>query len=218
MDKNTIIFLENLKKNNNRDWFLENKSTYENAKNDFIELVATVIKELSKSDKSIAGIEPKSCVFRINRDVRFAKDKSPYKTNFGASINKNGKKSFSAGYYIQIEPSNSFIGGGIYMPPADVLNKIRQEIDYNGIDFKKIILNKNFTQTYGALEDFDKLVNPPKGYHKTNDNIELLKLKSYIATKTLSKKEILDPNAGKAIAKDLTVLIPLFTFLNTALD
>lgn len=218
MDKSTIIFLENLKKNNNRDWFLENKSAYENAKNDFIELVAKVIKELAKIDKSIAGIEPKSCVFRINRDVRFAKDKSPYKTNFGASINKNGKKAFTAGYYIQVEPSNSFIGGGIYMPPADVLNKIRQEIDYNGIDFKKIILNKNFTQTYDALEDFDKLVNPPKGYDKTNDNIELLKLKSYIATKTLSKKEILEENVGKAIAKDLAVLLPLFTFLNMALD
>jgi len=218
MDKSTILFLDNLKNNNNRDWFLANKTAYENAKNDFIELVAKVINELAKTDKTIAGIEPKSCVFRINRDVRFSKDKSPYKTNFGASINKNGKKSFSAGYYIQVEPSNSFIGGGIYMPPADVLTKIRQEIDYNAIDFKKIILYKNFTQTYGALEDFDKLVNPPKGYDKTNENIELLKLKSFIATKTLSKKEILDENVGKAIAKDLAVLIPLFTFLNTALD
>ena len=117
----TILeFLTLIKENNNREWFHENKALYNQAKNDFEVFVNLAINEISKFDKSIVSVDAKDCIFRIFRDVRFSKSKMPYKANFGAFIIKGGKKSPMAGYYIHVEPGNSFLAGGIYMPPADV--------------------------------------------------------------------------------------------------
>jgi len=141
----TIQFLKDLKKNNNKPWFDLNRKRYEEAKTDFANFVQQVIDAHSKKDKTISALKAKDCMFRINRDVRFSKDKSPYKTNFGASINKGGKKAFStAGYYFHLEPGQCFVGGGIYQPMPDELKKVRQEIDYNFKDFTKIIQSKKF--------------------------------------------------------------------------
>ena len=133
------VFLSALKKNNNKEWFEANRKEYETSKKWFEELFENLISGISKLDKGVADLKPKDCLFRINRDVRFGKDKSPYKSNFGAAIAQGGRKSPFGGYYIHIEPGASFIAGGIHMPESEVLKNIRQEIDYNFKDFKKII-------------------------------------------------------------------------------
>ena len=133
----TLKFLKDLKKNNTKEWFDANRKIYESAKQNFEALVQTVITQHGEKDEEIIALKPKDCMFRINRDVRFSKDKSPYKTNFGAFINRGGKKSIYAGYYFHCEPGENFVGGGLWMPMPDALKKVRQEIDYCFDEFSK---------------------------------------------------------------------------------
>ena len=214
-----LSFLKALKKNNNKEWFDDNRKTYETAKKEVQDFTTALIKELSKSDPSIAHLTYKDCLFRINRDVRFSKDKSPYKTNFGIYICAGGKKSMMAGYYLHLEPGASFIGGGLYMPMPPQLAKIRQEIDYNFEEFKKIISAKSFVKHYGGLnEGDDKLSRVPKGYEVDNPAAEYLKHKSFIVMKALSDKEILDKTLMPESIKAFQALKPLIDFMNMGLD
>jgi uncharacterized protein (TIGR02453 family) len=159
-------------------------------------------------------------MFRINRDVRFSKNKAPYKTNFGASIQAGGKKSMLAGYYFHLEPGGkSFVGGGLYMPEAAQLQKVRQEIDYNWKEFAGILQAKPFVKTYGSLEKGEgiSLTREPKGYEKDNPAIEMLKLKSWVATAPLSDKQLTQADLPKIILHSFSVLQPLLVFLNRSL-
>ena len=144
IQQSTIKFLKGLKKNNNRDWFEKNRSSYEDARSDFEGFIQAVIDAHSKNDPDLKGLVAKKCMFRINRDIRFSKDKSPYKTNLGASMDKGGKKSGLAGYYFHLEPGNSFFGGGLWQPAPEGIKKVRQEIDYCFDEFNKIVLSKKF--------------------------------------------------------------------------
>ena len=123
LQSSTVRFLKDLSKNNNKPWFDANRKQYENAKTDFAGFIQTIIDKHGKKDESIAHLKAKDCMFRINRDVRFSKDKSPYKTNMGAYINRGGKKSVFAGYYFHCEPGQCFVGGGLWMPMPPELNK-----------------------------------------------------------------------------------------------
>ncbi len=217
----TLLFLKQLKKNNNKPWFDAHRKEYETAKADFTTFIQAVIDKHSKNDASLQGLSAKECMFRINRDIRFSKDKSPYKTNFGASINKGGKQSMtSAGYYFHLEPGSSFTGGGIWMPPAEELKKIRQEVDYNWPAFKKIISARSFKKVYGDLvHDAEyKLSRPPKGYEPGNPAIEYLKLKSFLGTVFLKDTDL----AGKDLLKKTLVafaaLQPVIEFLNEGME
>lgn len=215
----TIKFLKDLKKNNTKEWFDKNRKLYETAKTDFAETVQAAIDKFGKKEESIATLKAKDCMFRINRDVRFSKDKSPYKINMGASINKGGKKAWNtAGYYFHLEPGNSFVGGGLYMPEPDVLKKVRQEIDYSFDEFKKIISNKKFAATYKDLDHSTemKLSRPPKGYEADNPAIEYIKLKSFIAMVPVTDAELADKNLVKKIIDAFEVLQPLINFINQA--
>ncbi len=216
----TIHFLENLKKNNSKEWFDLNRKLYELAKADFYNLVTNLIAEFGKKDTSIALLQPKNCIFRINRDIRFSKDKSPYKTNFGASFSKNGKKIMAAGYYLHIEPNNSFVGGGIYMPDAATTKKVRQEIDYNFDEFKEIINHKKFNTQYSDLDKSEEvsLLREPKGYDKENKEIAYLKLKSWIAMSPLSNADLTNKELIKKIVTAFESLQPLIQFLNKAIE
>ncbi|HMU44856.1 MAG TPA: DUF2461 domain-containing protein [Chitinophagaceae bacterium] len=217
----TLKFLKDLKRNNNKPWFNKNRIAYENAKADFIAFIQNVIDQHGKKDNSIKSLTAKECLFRINRDIRFSKDKSPYKTNFGASINKGGRKAFdSAGYYFHLEPGNSFVGGGIYMPMPDLLKKVRQEIDYNLKDFKKILAGKKFKSVYGDLnrsEEFS-LSRVPKGYETDNPAAEFLKLKSFIAMTSLSDKDLTSKDLVKKAVAAFDALQPLIEFLNHSIS
>ena len=220
IQKETIKFLTSLKKNNNKEWFDANRKSYETAKHDFTAFVSDVILQFSKKDETIATLQAKDCMFRINRDVRFSKDKSPYKTNMGASFSKGGKKSVLAGYYFHLEPGNSFVGGGIWMPDADTTKKIRQEIDYGFDEFKKVIQNKKFIAQYGGLtinEEFS-LTRAPKGYEKDNPAIEYIKLKSWLATHPLTDEMLTDKNLTKTVVDAFEALHPLILFINKALE
>src|SRR6266567_3625593 len=128
LQPSTLKFLKELKKNNNKSWFDAHRKEYETAKADFEKFIQSVLDRHSKNDADLKELVAKKCMFRINRDVRFSKDKSPYKTNFGASMNKGGRKSILAGYYFHCEPSESFVGGGLWMPMPDDLKKVRTEI------------------------------------------------------------------------------------------
>jgi uncharacterized protein (TIGR02453 family) len=153
INKSTFDFLTKLKKNNNKEWFDKNRPEYEIAKNNFKEFISELILSIAKFDSSVKMLEPKNCIFRINRDIRFSNDKTPYKINMGASIGPGGKKSYDAGYYIHIQPGGSFLAGGVWQPPAPQLNAIRQEIDYNAAEFKKLVSNKDFKKYFGSLSE-----------------------------------------------------------------
>lgn len=172
-------FLKDLKDNNNREWFQANKSRYEKAKTEFETFVNSLIPGLRQIDPQLDMLTAKDCVFRIYRDVRFSHDKSPYKTNMGAYIARGGKGSILAGYYVHFEPGASMLAGGLYMPPAETLKKVRDEIYYQAEDFKKIILDKKFVSTFGEIDDPEKMKNPPKGYPKEFPDIDLLKFRNY---------------------------------------
>lgn len=220
LQQSTIKFLKSLKKNNTKGWFDANRKVYEAAKQDFENLVQTIIMQHGKNDETIASLKPKDCMFRINRDVRFSKDKSPYKTNFGASINRGGKKSLLAGYYFHCEPGQCFVGGGLWQPFPDVLKKVRQEIDYCYNEFSSIINNKKFKTIYGDMyrgEDIS-LSRPPKGYDESNPAIEFIKLKSFIAMQKLDDKDLTDKNLSKKIVTSFNELQPLVKFINRALE
>src|SRR5438128_1492585 len=145
LQPSTLTYIKNLTKNNNKPWFDENRNLFEDAKADFETLVKDIISSFGKVDPDIAPLEAKNCVFRQYRDVRFSKDKTPYKHHMGASFDRGGKKSGFAGYYLHIQPGNSSMaGGGIWMPEAAQLKKIRQEIDYSWEEFTTIINKPSF--------------------------------------------------------------------------
>ncbi len=214
----TIQFLKNLKQNNNKEWFDKNRTIYESAKLELKDLFADIKSELIVFDKSIAPLELKNSLFRINKDIRFSKDKTPYKTNIGLYLNAFGKNAMNAGYYLHIEPNNCFIAGGLYQADAPTLAKIRQEIDYNFNDFKSIITNKNFVKYFGNLSNENKLVNPPKGYTSDNAAIEYLKLKSFIVIHHCSDADVCSKSFGKYFGKIATQMFPLIQFINTAVS
>lgn len=213
----TLDFLNDLKQNNNRDWFTDHKDRYEQSRANVIDFIAAVIKELSKVDPHVeAGTDPKKCVMRIYRDIRFSKDKTPYKNNFGIHNLTNYKGHI--GYYIHIEPGQSFIGGGYWMPDGDHLKAIRQEIDYNAADLKAIIDGPEFKQLFGEFRDQEQLKTAPSGYETTNENIGLLKLKNFGAIHGLTDAEMLQKDAPVKIAEIFEHLYPLLVFFNNAIS
>ena len=215
----TLKFLKGLQKNNNKPWFEKNRPAYEEAKADFAQFIQTVIDKHGKKDDSIKDLKAKDCMFRINRDVRFSKDKSPYKNNFGASINRGGKKSVYAGYYFHCQPGEAFVGGGLWIPMPPDLKKVRQEVDYCFDEFKKIIGSKKFISVYGDLiKDAEtSLVKVPQGFEKDNPAAEYLKLKSFIAMKKLDDATLTSKDLVQTTLGAFETLHPLLMFLNRAL-
>lgn len=221
LQPSTIKFLKDLKKNNNKPWFEKNRKIYEDAKLDFAGFIQKVIDQHGKKDPSIKHLIAKDCLFRINRDVRFSKDKSPYKWNFGASINKSGRKGeHTAGYYFQVQPNRNFAGGGIWMPEPNELKKVRQEIDYNFADFKKIIGSKKFKSVYGDLDRSDEFLlrRVPKGYEPDNPAADYLKLKSFVAISFFTDADLTSKDLVKKTVAAFEALQPLIYFINEAVS
>lgn len=215
----TLNFLKALKRNNNKPWFDAHRKDYEAARENFASFIGSVIEKHSKKDISITGLKPKDCMFRVNRDLRFSKNKTPYKTNFGAFICFGGKKSIFSGYYFHCEPGQNFVGGGLWMPMPPELNKVRQEIDYNLDKFKKIILSKKFRSVYKGLSHDDEymLSRIPKGYDAGNPAAEYLKMKSFIAEKELKDAELTSKGLLNKILHAFEVLQPMNEFINESL-
>jgi uncharacterized protein (TIGR02453 family) len=216
IQKSTLAFLSDLKKNNTREWFNINRSRYIEAKTNFESFVQAVIDEIIKFDPILKGLEAKSCTYRINRDIRFSNDKTIYKTYMGAFIVKGGKKNGDryAGYYVHVEPGNSsMIAGGAYVPPMQWLTAIREKIDDQGNKFKKILDDKDLKKYFGDIEG-EKLKSAPKGFPRDHPDIELLKMKSYLVSRIISDKEIISDGIFSLIIKACRAMKPLNDFLN----
>ena len=212
----TLKFLAALKKNNNKAWFDAHRPQYEAAKIDFANFIQLVIDDLQRTDTTLSGLTSKDCLFRINRDVRFSNDKTPYKSNMGASIKRGGRKSGFAGYYFHLEPGASFVGGGLWMPDALSIKAMRQEIDYNWDEFKNILSGPTFKKIYNDLyKGADQsLMTVPKGYKKDNPALPYLRLKSFIAETPLDDEELTKASLHKKTVAAFKALIPFLNFIN----
>ena len=215
IQRSTLDFLAGLKRHNEREWFIKNRKRYDDARVNFESFVQDVINKIAEFDPIIRGIEVKSCTYRINRDIRFSNDKSIYKTHLGAFIVRGGKKNGDkfAGYYFHVEPGNSMIAGGAYMPPTPWLSEIREKIDEQGDKFVTILRNKDFIKYFGEIEG-EKLKTAPKGYPKDHPFIELLKLKSFLAASLISDAEATGKECFNYIISACRAMKPLNDFLN----
>ncbi len=219
IQSSTFEFLKKLKENNNKLWFDQHRKTYEKVKADYLASASAILSEMKKVDTSLEMLTAKDCIFRINRDVRFSTDKSPYKTNLGIAFHPGGKKFNLAAYYIHLEPGQSFIGGGLWVPEAPLLSKVRKEIHYFYDDLRNILDNTEFKKLYGDLdiEEGQKLSRPPKGYEADNPAIEYLKLKSFTTSATVTEEFLTSEEMISSIVKSFTILKPFISFINRGL-
>lgn len=216
MDK-VVQFLRELTENNNREWFNDNKKVYNESKEKILFLTDVLINEIGKFDPSVRGVAAKDCIFRIFRDVRFSKNKEPYKTNFGSYIARGGRKSISPGYYFHIEPNQSFIGGGVYMPQAEQLKSIRNYIAEHALEFQQIISDPVFKKVFPKMYDH-QLKTAPKGFAKDHEHIDLLRYKSFVFSKTLNNKELINNGFIEQAVDAFEQLHKANTFLGDAIN
>jgi uncharacterized protein (TIGR02453 family) len=216
----TLQFIKDLEQNNDKSWFDANRKRYDAARADFEEFITNLITEFSKYDNEIGWLKAKDCIFRINRDIRFTKDKSPYKNHMGASLNKAGRQSHFSDYYFHCQPGGkSLVGGGLWLPEAKDLKKVRQEIDYCWEEFEGLIRGKDFVKQFGDLEKKEfSLTRPPKDYDKDNPAIEYLKMKSIMCFRYLTDEELTSKDLLKKIVDAFRALVPLVRFMNRALE
>jgi len=217
LQSNTLSFLKDLKRNNNRDWFQQNRSAYEAAKKDFLLLTTQLIEGMGKIDRHIqeADLDPKKCMPRINRDIRFSKDKSPYKTNFFCFISQGGRKSPFAGYYFQLEPGNSFAGGGVYMPATPQLTAFRKAIQSDPQQWKSIVESPVFNNVFPeGVQALQTLSRPPKGFSKEDPVLSYLKMKGYYTTHFLENAALQKEDAILKILAGMKAVMPMIRFLN----
>ena len=219
--RDLVQFLSELEENNNRAWFVMNKPRYDILRAEFLELVTGLIRDITRFDPAVAACNPKKALFRINRDLRFAKDRPPYKTTFSAAITASGLKKPSQGggpaYYFHINASGQlFTAGGEWRPPADRLREIRQLVvsDPNGL--KKVLRSKALHEAYGDLQTEDMLARVPKGFDPDAPMADYLKLKSYIAWRQTSIKRLPPEKLSATILEEFSALSPLVKWLRTA--
>jgi uncharacterized protein (TIGR02453 family) len=210
--KETLQFLKNLRANNDREWFNINKDKFISASENFIEFVNELIAEVSKFDRTVSGLDAKNCVFRIYRDTRFSKDKSPYKTYFGATLMGKGKGCGVAGYYLHLEPGNTFLAGGVHMTEPSKLKAIREEISENGKAFLKIINDKKFKDNF--VIEGEKLVKVPQGFDKEDPMGEYLKYKELMIHHAVADREAVSEGFMKYCARIFAAMVPFNAFVN----
>lgn len=211
-------FLAELSENNNRPWFVMNKPRYDILRAEFLDLVIGLIADIGRFDPAVAGCNPKKALFRVNRDMRFSHDKSPYKTTFSAAISASGLKRPSQGggpaYYFHIDAQGTLlIAGGEWMPPPDRLRAIRQHIVDDPAGFSKLLKNKRLTTRFGGLQEEGKLSRPPKGFDADAPHIESLKLKSYIVWNEASLKKKIPDDLRRDLVETFRDAWPLVEFL-----
>jgi len=194
------------------------KDVYLEARKEFESLVQEVIVRLAQWDERFQYLEPKDCIFRFNRDIRFSDNKNPYKENFAAFFGVGGKKSYLPGYYVSISPKEIFVGGGIWHPETDKLIKVRRFIAKSGDELKKIVNDKKFKKTFGEISTEDTLKRVPRGFEADHPFAGFIKLKSFVASKEFSQKEALEKSFGQKIDKTLQILRPFNDFLTKALE
>ena len=212
----TLTFLEDLRFNNNRDWFNANRKRYDQARTAFESLISDILTRFSPIE-NLGETTVKQCIFRINRDIRFSKDKSPYKVNMGALIGDGGRKSIGRTYYINIEPGKLFIAGGVYDPSPDQLKRIRQTIAQDATPLQNIINHPDFVRYFGGLRG-DSLKTVPKGYASDHPAIDLLKRKQFLALHELNDTDILHDDFADHVITVCAALKPLESYFHDLLS
>ena len=210
IESSTLKFLKELQKNNNREWFLANKVRYEAALENLKLFKDAVVKALNKKDMIEDGR-----VFRIYRDVRFSKDKAPYKNNLGIHFTRAGKER-RGGYYLHIEPGGSFAGGGFWAPEPQDLKRIRDEFTFDDKPIRKIISNKTFVKYFGMLEG-EELKTAPSGYERDHPAIDLIRKKQYIVGRKFTDKEVTGENFLKEVTLTFEAMRPFFDHMSDIL-
>ena len=220
IQKSTLQFLKELEKNNYREWFNENKPRYEAARENVIEVVGELIKEVNKFEPAMGYPEPKKCLFRIYRDVRFSKNKEPYKTNMGAIVSGEGNtKMVKSSYYIHVQPGSSFVSCGVYMPYPPIIKAVRTAIDEDFDTFNAIVSSKKFKTLFGDLaRDEEALQRVPPGFDKNSPAAEYLKLKHFYVFHSFTDKEMMSADLVKTAAKILKAAKPLNDWLNAVIE
>lgn len=209
----TLDFLKDLAQHNNREWFTENRSRYDAAKSDLEKLVEHLIAEVGKFEE-LGNTRVKDCIFRINRDIRFSKNKAPYKNHLAAGIGPGGRNSGRIDYYLHIQPNGeSFLGGGMWEATPAQLAKYRQEVDYNAYELKKIIHNTEFRAFFPDVWG-ETLKTAPKGYAKDHPEIELLQRKQMFFMHKFPDKTVTSPDFADEIIRGIKLLKPYTDFLN----
>ena len=209
-----VNYLQGLAENNNRAWFVMNKPSYDILRPEFIALVVDVIAETAKFDPKVRGQDAKKALFRINRDIRFTKDKSPYKTHFSAVIAPGGKKDPGSHYYLHIDHEGKLlVAGGCYLPPPDVLAKIRKSIATEPAKFSRLLKHKTLWAEYKKFADEGKLARPPKGYAADTPHIEYIKQKSFIVWTEVPVKGLDAAKLKARIAAGFKLSYPLVLWL-----
>jgi uncharacterized protein (TIGR02453 family) len=209
-----LTFLSSLEANNNAEWFHTHQEEYQAARVRFLEIVIGVKEYLEKQDPLLASVDVKKTLFRINRDVRFSKDKSPYKSNFWAVLAPGGTQSRYSCYYIHIQPGNhSFVGGGLYYPEPEIIKYTRDYIQEHFIDFQQLLSTPEFKEHYGFLQG-RALTRVPKSYDKDSLAASFLKMKDRYMTRPLKDSELHSPNITTKISGYLETIVPFTTALN----
>jgi len=215
ISKSNIDFLKQLSKNNNRDWFQANKATaYQSALDNTIAFANCLLSEMKKHD-NIETVSGKKSLYRIYKDIRFSKDKTPYKTHWGGYF-KRATNHLRGGYYFHIQPGNCFVGGGFWNPNPEDLKRIRVELAADGSELRKIIGSKKFIDNFGQL-DGNKVKTAPKGFSKEHENIDLLRYKQFLVSKKFSEKEMLDKDFYKKANKVFKNMRPFFDYMSEVL-
>ncbi|AGA78169.1 DUF2461 domain-containing protein [Echinicola vietnamensis] len=217
MNKDTLKFLTALTENNSKEWMDANRDWYQDTRKGFLVTVDSLLEELKKAAPGLDGLRPKDCVFRQNRDIRFSANKAPYKNNMGAYFSPGGKKSVGPGYYLHVQPGESFLAGGIWMPAAEELKKIRQEIDYAGAELQQIIEGPTFKSAFGEIHG-ERLKTSPRDYSADHPHIELLRLKSFVVTHPLSDEEVLSDKLVETCMQHFAKMTVFHAFLARAVD
>lgn len=219
IEQHTIDFLRDLAENNNREWFNENKPRYEKARKNYEAFATDLLAYMQSIDSALANIEIKQCLYRIYRDVRFSKNKDPYKTHFGCYMAKNGgRSSLLAGYYFHLDPNESFFGGGIYMPQLEYLKTLRKEIYYQIDDFNKILHEPTFKHFFNGIEPYEKLKKAPIGFPPDFEHIDILKNKHFFASHYFKVEEVLEESFLNRLHEGMSAVKPLNDFINFTLD
>lgn len=211
LTKANFQFLKDLKANNNRDWFNANKDEYLKQHQNTIEFADALLEKLNKHD-NIETPTGKKSLFRIYRDVRFSKDKSPYKTNWAGGF-KRATKHLRGGYYFHIDPENAFVGGGFWAPNKEDLQRIREDIVADSSELRKILNSKSFKDTFGQLEG-EQLKTCPKGFDKEHPDIDLLRYKQFIISRKFSTKEALSADFADMVNDTFKKMRPFFDYMS----
>tara|TARA_B110000046_G_scaffold185962_1_gene230830 strand:+ start:3082 stop:3756 length:675 start_codon:yes stop_codon:yes gene_type:complete len=211
-EKSTFKYLKDLQKNNNRDWFADHKEAYLKAQQNAKEVFAEINANLQKHDE----IE-KSKMMRIYRDVRFSKDKTPYKAHFANSFSRLGKE-LRASYFLRIRPGESFLAGGFWEPNKEDLFRIRKEIELDASEIKGVLEDKNYKKYFGGkFESFSELKTAPRGFDKEHPDVNLLRKKGFIASKSFTDAEVMSPNFVEEVNKSYRALRPFFNLFSDIL-